>query len=149
MLLSCCGFFFFCVCQDIISNEFYFPVTLRCHYFEIFQNWWKVFTVKKYYLLKAVFFFCLEVVHLLMLHTTPEISERGRLLAEPGNPGEAQGDDSRRVALLPDAQQLKITFTIFRERTTLTIITRLLSQGCRLLAAVCQNRLPTASQFLL
>lgn len=30
--------YFFFVCQDIISNEFYFPVTLRCHYFEIFQN---------------------------------------------------------------------------------------------------------------
>lgn len=57
--------------QDMTSNEFCSPVT---SYFVVFQNWWKVFTAKKYYLLKVVFF-CLEVVLLLMLHATSRISK--------------------------------------------------------------------------
>lgn len=85
--LVCCDLSFWY--QDTISNEFLFPVTLHYHYFVVFQSWWEVFTVKKYYPLEVA----LSVRRLCTApcHTEPWGLARARLLAGARKPRSSSG----------------------------------------------------------
>lgn len=65
-----------------------------------------MFTLKKYYPLKAGFFSVWKLCAS-PRYTQPLRLARDRLLTQPGNQGEGQGDDSQHVALLPGVQQGK------------------------------------------
>lgn len=69
--------------------ECFFPVTLHYRCFVVFQNWWEVFTVKKYYPLKAA----LSVWKLCTApcYTEPWRLARARLLARARKPGSSSG----------------------------------------------------------
>lgn len=74
-----------------------------------------MFTVKKYFPVKIVF---LSGSCGLLMLPQPLRSVRGRLLAEPGNSGEAWDDDSWCDVLPPGVQWEKVMITFLRLQIT-------------------------------